>query len=92
MDLNEVNCNSDDEDLPEPVIDCDDEIRVTGQIQSTLASTVESKEFVVETWRINGEYKMAEKIDAVEKLFVGQEWLNYEQCTDYLKNLTRDMN
>ncbi|KAI3853165.1 hypothetical protein MKX03_035964, partial [Papaver bracteatum] len=53
MDSNEVNCNCDDEDLPEPVIDFDDEIRVTGQIQSTLASTVDFKEFVVETWRIN---------------------------------------
>ncbi|MCL7051322.1 hypothetical protein MKW94_012030, partial [Papaver nudicaule] len=71
--------SEDEELLPEPVIDDDDEeINLTGQIQATLASTFEFKEFVEETQNIDGEYKLSENQESVEK--------------DYLKELAIEMN
>ncbi|MCL7043979.1 hypothetical protein MKW94_007358 [Papaver nudicaule] len=84
--------SEDEELLPEPVIDDDEEIKITGQIQATLSSTVEFKEFVEETQNIDVDYKLSENQEFVEKLYVGQQWLSKEHCRDYLKELAIDMN
>ncbi|KAI3908600.1 hypothetical protein MKW92_048907 [Papaver armeniacum] len=84
---------SDDEELLyEPEMDDDEEINLTCQIQATLDSTEEFKEYVVETDNIDGDHKLSEGQEFVEKLFVGQQWLSKEQCRDYLKNLALDLN
>ncbi|MCL7024386.1 hypothetical protein MKW94_011609 [Papaver nudicaule] len=85
--------DSEDEEIsPEPLIDDDEEINLTGQIQATLASTVEFKEFVEVTQNIDGEYQLSENQEDVEKLYVGQQWLSKEHCRDYLKDLAIDKN
>ncbi|KAI3901620.1 hypothetical protein MKW92_053338 [Papaver armeniacum] len=85
--------NSDDEELLyEPEMDDDEEINLTCQIQATLDSTEEFKEYVVETDNIDGDHKLSEGQEFVEKLFVGQQWLSKEHCRDYLKNLALDLN
>ncbi|KAI3903944.1 hypothetical protein MKW92_047387, partial [Papaver armeniacum] len=91
IELYEVNCDSEEEEMVEPDIDADEEIRVTCQIQSTLASNDEFKEYVVDTQSISGEYEMGEKIVEVEKLFVGQEWKSVDECRHYLKELAIEM-
>ncbi|MCL7037046.1 hypothetical protein MKW94_001213, partial [Papaver nudicaule] len=84
--------DSEDEDpLQEPEIDDDEEINITGQIQATLASTLEFKEFVEITHNIGGDHEFSENKEFVEKLFIGQQWLSKVQCMDYLKDLTLDM-
>ncbi|KAI3909391.1 hypothetical protein MKW98_007915 [Papaver atlanticum] len=84
---------SDDEELLyEPEIDDDEEINLTCQIQATLESTEEFKEYVVETDNIDGDHKLTEGQEFVEKLFVGQQWLSKEHCRDYLKDLALDLN
>ncbi|KAI3836472.1 hypothetical protein MKW98_008233 [Papaver atlanticum] len=84
---------SDDEELLyEPEMDDDEEINLTCQIQATLESTEEFKEYVVETDNIDGDHKLSEGQESVEKLFVGQQWLSKEHCRDYLKDLTLDLN
>ncbi|KAI3930452.1 hypothetical protein MKW92_000725 [Papaver armeniacum] len=83
---------SDDEELLyEPEMDDDEEINLTCQIQATLDSTEEFKEYVVETDNIDGDHKLSEGQEFVEKLFVGQQWLSKEHCRDYLKNLALDL-
>ncbi|KAI3931013.1 hypothetical protein MKW98_030252, partial [Papaver atlanticum] len=78
---------SDDEELLyEPEMDDDEKINLTCQIQATLESTEEFKEYVVET------DKLSEGQEFVEKLFVGQQWLSKEHCKDYLKDLALDLN
>ncbi|MCL7034371.1 hypothetical protein MKW94_030653, partial [Papaver nudicaule] len=85
--------DSEDEDpLQEPEIDDDEEINITGQIQSTLSSTLEFKEFVENTHNIGGDHELSENQEFVEKLFIGQQWLSKVQCRDYLKDLALDMN
>ncbi|KAI3852724.1 hypothetical protein MKX03_002285, partial [Papaver bracteatum] len=87
--------DSDEEDqelIHSPEIDEDQEINITGQIQATLASTVEFKEFVEVTQKIDGGHKLSENQEFVEKLFVGQQWLSKERCRTYLKELSLDMN
>ncbi|KAI3861826.1 hypothetical protein MKW98_024485, partial [Papaver atlanticum] len=84
---------SDDEELLyEPEIDDDEEINLTFQIQATLESAEEFKEYVVETDNIDGDNKLTEGQEFVEKLFVGQQWLSKEHCRDYLKDLALDLN
>ncbi|MCL7023791.1 hypothetical protein MKW94_010024, partial [Papaver nudicaule] len=85
--------DSEDEDPPqEPEINDDEEINITGQIQATLASTLEFKEFVENTQNIGGDHELSENQEFVEKLFIGQQWLSKVQCRDYLKDLALDMN
>ncbi|KAI3935659.1 hypothetical protein MKW98_022667 [Papaver atlanticum] len=84
---------SDDEELLyEPEIDDDEEINLTCQIQATLESTEEFKEYIVETDNIDGDHKLTEGQEFVEKLFVGQQWLSKEHYKDYLKDLALDLN
>ncbi|KAI3887238.1 hypothetical protein MKX03_023448 [Papaver bracteatum] len=78
--------------LHEPEINDDEEIELTGKIQETLNSTLEFKEFVEDTQKIDGDFKLSEKQEFVEKLFVGQQWLSKQHCRDYLKDLALDMN
>ncbi|XP_026435116.1 uncharacterized protein LOC113332826 [Papaver somniferum] len=78
--------------LHEPEINDDEEIDLTGKIQETLNSTLEFKEFVEDTQKIDGDFKLSEKQEFVEKLFVGQQWLSKQHCRDYLKDLALDMN
>ncbi|KAI3951799.1 hypothetical protein MKW92_005157 [Papaver armeniacum] len=84
---------SDDEELLyESDMDYDKEINLTCQIQATLELTEEFKEYVVETDNIDGDHKLSERQEFVEKLFVGQQWMSKEDCMDYLKDLALDLN
>ncbi|KAI3906815.1 hypothetical protein MKW98_004848 [Papaver atlanticum] len=88
----EPNESDDEELLYEPEMDDYEEINLTCQIQATLESTEEFKEYVVETDNIDGDHKLSEGQEFVEKLFVGQQWLSKEHCRDYLKDLALDLN
>ncbi|KAI3845368.1 hypothetical protein MKX03_001742 [Papaver bracteatum] len=88
----EDNESDDEELLYEPEIDDDVEINLTGQIQATLSSTVEFKEYIEDTQNIDGNYKLSENQVAVEELFIGQQWLSKELCRNYLKELALDKN
>ncbi|MCL7026458.1 hypothetical protein MKW94_010264 [Papaver nudicaule] len=84
--------SEDEGPLLEPEIDDDADINITGQIQATLASTLEFNEFVENTQNIGGDHELSENQEFVEKLFIGQQWLSKVQCRDYLKDLALDMN
>ncbi|KAI3869042.1 hypothetical protein MKW92_045626 [Papaver armeniacum] len=73
-------------------MDDDEEVNLTCQIQATLDSNEEFKEYVVETDNTDGDHKFPEGQEFVEKLFVGHQWLSKEHCRDYLKNLELDLN
>ncbi|KAI3888342.1 hypothetical protein MKX03_003094 [Papaver bracteatum] len=79
------------DDFPDEPDESDD-INLTYQIQATLDSTEEFKEYVVETDNIDGDHNLSEGQEFVEKLFVGKQWLSKEHCRDYLKNLALDLN
>lgn len=56
------------DDIPE--IDDDEEINITCQIQATLASTEEFKEYVLETDNIDRDHKLSEDQKVMEELFL----------------------
>ncbi|KAI3846550.1 hypothetical protein MKX03_008232 [Papaver bracteatum] len=72
--------------------DDNEKINLTGQIQATLSSTVEFKEYVEDTQNIDGNFKLSENQVVVEELFIGKQWLSKELCRNYLKELALDKN